>query len=189
MLLSKGIWVDDIHKLPKEAMDIKVIAHSLSRLCRYAGHADTFYSVAQHSYFVSKLVPEEYALEGLLHDAAEMITSDIPLPVKKLIPKLKSIERSITKQIFKHYGIEMPDCKACMLHTEVHEADKDMIFSEMMVMFQKHHPKLFTWFSNNITTGSDRTPSLYRQVHFDPASIEVSYKLFIDRYEEILNAI
>lgn len=61
------------------------IANGLSRLCRYNGQLDPnveHYSVAQHSVLVSLNVPAEFALEALLHDAAEAYVGDMVRPLK-----------------------------------------------------------------------------------------------------------
>lgn len=71
---------------PKPGMiDLKEIAHSLSKLCRFTGHNDIFYSVAQHSIEVARMCPPKYAMWGLLHDAAEAYMNDVNAPLKHLI--------------------------------------------------------------------------------------------------------
>jgi len=58
------------------------IANSLGKICRYNGHCKKFYSVAEHSYYVSKYVEPQNALWGLLHDASEAYMCDLIRPLK-----------------------------------------------------------------------------------------------------------
>jgi uncharacterized protein len=95
-----------------EEVKIEDIAHHLALICRFGGTCREPYSVAQHSVLVSRIVPTEHALWGLLHDAAEAYLGDLPRPVKRL-PELycyRSAEEEIMRVICRRFGLspEMP---------------------------------------------------------------------------------
>ena len=82
---------------------IKDIAHGLANQCRFNGHSRFFYSVAEHSVIVSKLVPPELALWGLLHDAPEYILGDCVTPIKAKLPDFQDLEDQWMVQISSRY--------------------------------------------------------------------------------------
>lgn len=68
------------------------IAFGLGRVCRFAGHTSRFYSVAEHSVHVARLVPVALARAALLHDASEAIIGDVTRPLKAMLPEYRVIE-------------------------------------------------------------------------------------------------
>jgi len=89
-------------------IDIVDIAHALSMKCRYGGHTRQFYSVAQHSVIVSTVVPEEYALEGLLHDAAEAYMPDIPRTMRTHLVGADEFENQIHLAVAHRFSLVYP---------------------------------------------------------------------------------
>jgi 5'-deoxynucleotidase YfbR-like HD superfamily hydrolase len=81
------------------------IAHHLSMLCRFVGACTRFYSVAEHSVHVSRLMPPRLALRGLLHDAAEAYCNDIARPVKRDLVGYAEIEGLNEAVIFERFGL------------------------------------------------------------------------------------
>lgn len=98
---------------PEEIL-IEDIAWNLARLARFVGAtAGEPYSVAQHSWLVSTLVPAPLALGGLLHDAEEAYFCDLPRPIKHR-PELagyRAAARRCAERIFAKYcpGIAVED--------------------------------------------------------------------------------
>lgn len=101
-----------------EDIDIRDIAHSLSMLCRYNGHCRKFYSVAEHCVHVSKLVPPEHALWGLLHDAEEAYTSDIPRPLKAML-KIDDIALKVSQAVVDRFKLKVgPGAILAVYHSD-----------------------------------------------------------------------
>lgn len=131
---------------------IEDIAHSLANQCRFTGHVREFYSTAQHCVLTSYLVPDDYRLWALLHDASEAYISDIARPVKK-DPRFGDFylgaEEVLMKAVIERFDLEpilpMPDC--------VKAADDKMLWTEMRDLMPNDPPEgveyadleIFSW--------------------------------------------
>lgn len=114
------------YPLDTKPCDINIIdiAHALSLNCRWGGHISDYFSVAQHSYHVSEILPNELKLWGLLHDAAEAYISDIPRPAKQYLPEYYKLEDSILKTVMEKYNQPWP------MPQEVLDADNILLTTE-----------------------------------------------------------
>ncbi len=117
-------------------INIDDIAHALSMKCRFSGHCRSFYSVAEHSVRVSRLVPPHARAWALMHDAAEAYLPDIASPIKDsiyvdlepgmMIP-FASLERLLLQAIANRFGLisdmppEVKDADLVMLATEARD--------------------------------------------------------------------
>lgn len=100
-----------VNEMNVKDVPILDIAQALSMNCRFNGHIERFYSVAEHSVLVSKLVSRESALYGLLHDYAEAFVSDVPRPFKASITGHEEFESAVMANVCELYGLplELPD--------------------------------------------------------------------------------
>lgn len=84
-----GMFVDTSAPDPSTIL-LKDIAHALANTCRFGGHCDGFYSVAEHAVFCSMRMErrgfgKSACLAALHHDDAEAYLGDIPKPMKPLL--------------------------------------------------------------------------------------------------------
>ena len=114
----------DFANITPDQFCIKDIAAGLSNTCRFTGQLANFYSVAQHSVYVSQIVPPEYALEALLHDATEAYMGDITSPLKAMLPDYKAIEKRVDAAIREKFGLPP------VMTIDVHHADLVMLATE-----------------------------------------------------------
>lgn len=162
--------------LSAEPSDVHLqdIAHALSNLCRFTGHVTSFYSVAQHSVHVSHLVPPEYALAGLMHDATEAYLGDVSTPLKTLLPTYTAIEHNLERVIAQAFGLPWPAPAA--QRTAIRQADLVALATERRDL---------------LLPGPTWAPSL-EAIRPDPECIEPAspreaYALFVLRYHDIIH--
>jgi len=166
ILLAGGTYLD---LLQPEACDFTIedIAHGLSNVCLFAGQCEPFYSVAEHSVHVSRLVPAEHAFAGLMHDAAEAFIGDISKPLKDLLPEYRVIEHHMETVVLGRFGLTLP------LPPEIKEADIVMLATEQRAIMKNRDD----W---NHTHG--RQPADLKIECWTPAAAK---QAFLDRFHEL----
>ena len=118
-----------------EDIDIKDIARALSNLCRFGGHVQEFYSVAQHCVLASQQAPAEYKLEALLHDAGEAYLVDMPRPIKKALSDYRAIETNLDRACATRFGYPYP------MSDRVREIDNRLLVTEASQLLGPHMEK------------------------------------------------
>lgn len=126
-----GRFVNVFEPTP-EMICIEDIAHGLSRQCRFGGHLEQYYSVAQHSINCSSLVSSSQAKAALLHDATEAYMSDIPSPIKARMPEYKAIEHGLMVVIAQALSFDYPFTE------EIKLIDKTMLELEWEALVVGH---------------------------------------------------
>lgn len=123
-----------------DEIDPEDIAHALSLLCRYGGHLDRFYSVAEHCVLMSEWMENEgmkrHALTALLHDATEAYVVDVPRPLKRYLPDYRAIEQSVWNAICLKFRV------AGDLPGVVKEADTRILLTERDALMSR---TVFSW--------------------------------------------
>jgi 5'-deoxynucleotidase YfbR-like HD superfamily hydrolase len=121
-LLKGGFF--DYQNPERSQYGIEDIARGLSHTARFSGQTDRVYTVAQHCVLVSKLVPPEHALEGLLHDGVEAFMADVPSPLKRMLPGYIELEHRAEADMCKRFGMKFP------FHPSIKEADIRVFLAE-----------------------------------------------------------
>lgn len=150
-----------------DEVDLRDIAHSLSLLCRYGGHVDRFYSVAEHCVLMSQAVSPEHAMSALLHDATEAYVVDVPRPLKAQLPDYRAIEADVWLAIAVRFGVPV------RLPVEVHEADNRILLNERNTLM----PRAERWYVD------DEYAPL--NVDIQGWSPEVAERRYLDRFAEL----
>lgn len=154
-----GIKFDLLNPTP-DMVTIRNIGHAVSLLCRFTGHTRKFFSVAQHSYDVSRMVDSKYKMVGLLHDAPEAYLGDVSRPLKALLPDYQKIYKRIEQVIFDKFELNVDDIQY------VKEADNEAVYREARALM----PNKGGW------AGNDRWPSMFC------CSSDTAEKMFNQQY-------
>lgn len=118
-------------------IDIFDVAHALSMIGRWGGHASHFMSVAQHSVLVSKQAEKYHpnaGAWGLAHDMTEAFCQDMVKPIKSCFELFEKGEDNAAVIIRRKFKIPFNPA----IEKAVHRADRDLAFYESEVLFDNH---------------------------------------------------
>lgn len=116
-----------------EACDyvIEDFAHSLANQTRWTGHTRIPYSIAEHCFHVSTIVPQEFRMQALCHELVESLMGDCNSSLKYFMTEFREIEHKIEAIVFARFGINYPMDKC------VKEADNILLITEARDLMPK----------------------------------------------------
>lgn len=155
------------------------IGTALSMQCRFNGHMrrlNRFYSVAEHSFYVSHIVSPRAAPYALLHDAPEAYIGDMVAPLKACFPDFQALENDIMDVIVERFGVEID----AAIIDEVHAADQWIVRQEALELHTT--PELLAEWGP--------PPKFKPRVHLDPATFGRepwdAYVMFMVRFGDLI---
>jgi len=198
ILGGRSVYPEDFRA---DEISITDIAHALGMQVRWNGWVWVFYSVGQHSVYVSirsaQIAKEKglselevllCALLGLLHDASEAYLGDIVTPLKKELPLYYEKEKIVQDKILEHYIHQnmlisqeiTPEMEAI-----VKQADSDLLFIERDTLISTETtPDPYVMEDKNPNMNfSDINPE---HTCWEPAAAKA---LFIHHYKRIISTL
>ena len=152
-----------------EDIDVRDIAHHLSRINRYTGAILVeHYTVAEHSVHVSYACPRELAYVGLMHDWPEYVLNDLNRPTKHQCADYQRLEDLNWRVGAAKLGLPLqmpPEVKAA--DVAVYRAERR---AGIMCPLPAHEPYF------------DGDPAAVKILALAP---NAARKLFLDRYYEL----
>jgi hypothetical protein len=177
-----------------ESIVLEDIAHALANICRYGGHCQRFYSVAEHAVFVSRRLerqgfPRWMQLAGLHHDDAEAYLGDIPRPLKPLLGKAYKtltdrMDVAIVDGLKLHaYGVRTPTFH----FSEVKTADSWSLFVEARALLPSKGAGWWDGAQGANTWELEAMPSRIVTPDYFLGGVEpsVAESLFLERHKEL----
>lgn len=131
----------NLNEISESDINLKDIANSLSKQCRYNGHVSKFYSVAEHCVRLARYAYYNYTNENnynirlasslILHDAAEAYIGDMIHHLKSQCNDFKNFESKIEKLVASTFKISQDED----VQEETKSLDKRISFDEMYIFF------------------------------------------------------
>jgi uncharacterized protein len=158
-----------------EMIQIGDVAHSLSNMSRFTGHAKYPYSVGQHTLLGSYLFEDKaLAFRFLNHDDSEAYIGDMNRPLKHFTPvgeEFRKVEAPLQKMIYARFGIFGPDPEI------IHEIDHQMLYAEKKALMG-NTPFPVKWSEGEVAA----------DVLIEEMPWRLVKRLWLDRFYELYNS-
>jgi len=129
-----GLFIDPLDPDP-EQFRIFDIAQALSRICRFQGHTNRHYSVAEHSLYVGDILKiwggdKNIVLDGLMHDSSEAYIPDLASPLKHspFGAAFREAEDRLMSKLAQRFGFRWP------MSAKIKQADAVLLWCEAHVL-------------------------------------------------------
>jgi 5'-deoxynucleotidase YfbR-like HD superfamily hydrolase len=166
-ILTASGFVLDLANPDATGLPVEDVAKALAYQPRWCGATRVFYSVAEHSVMVSRLVPGQLAYHGLWHDCVESISGDWPSPLKvhlgreEVKRKMAPLEAALQRRFgYQSHVAEVKTADLVAMATEL----RDLL-----------PPAWMDW---------GHLPAPHPD-KIEPVGPERAYTLFMERYEEL----
>lgn len=175
---GRGFDFDACLRGDEVTIDFWDIAHALSSLARFGGHAREVYTVAQHSVLVAIRAehlavahrhprPSAVGAAALMHDGREAYVGDLIRPIRQR-PEMefyRTLEAAVGASIDRHFGLATDD----LTQRLVTQADDELLAVEARDLLS---PSAFEW------AGLVEAPAGMRIAHvWEPAAAYRSFAL------------
>lgn len=162
-------------------IDIRDIAAGVAKECRFNGQCDGFYTVAEHSITVSRVVEERHndptlTLAALLHDASEAYLRDIPTPHKTCGDMATYRERESRTQDAIERRFHLP--RGLTRDERIKAADWDCLAVEARLLMAPLDPAWEAWLVGTKPV----------EIKISRYPWDVAERLFLQRFREIRDA-
>ena len=145
-----------------EHVNLDDIIHHLSLLNRWSGATKTPFSVLEHSLYCDDLViaysrgNNKMRLLALLHDAHEMVLTDIPSPLKELFkPFISKLIYDLDMVIYQKFCIQPPNEEE---KAYIHDIDRKAMLGEAKAFMPS---AVYLRLSDGEMNLPDREPTTY----------------------------
>ncbi len=103
-----------LENIAEHSLDVSIIAHALA--------------IIKNTYFDGKTDPDHVAVLAMFHDTTEIITGDLPTPIKYYAPDIKNAYKDIEKTAADQLIDELPEEMKELYSGIMHENEDDYNF-------------------------------------------------------------